>query len=240
MFPQPNNRLRRRMLLDVSIILLLLLIGANSARATEITIWNFNDSDLLADFGAGTLTSDFNVANILFAAGTTNNARQGAPAGQALALQGGTGTANNGRNITFSVSTLGFANIIISFATQGTSTGFNSNQFQYSLDGLSWINFGSPFTPPTAFGSTPVVFDLSAIPGLNDNPNAAFRIIFNGSTTSTGNNRLDNFVVDGTSTTIPEPTTALLLLTGLTGILGLKRKRQVAAQRARPPGVKPN
>ena len=240
MFPQPNNRLRRRMLFDGSIILWLLLIGANSTRATEITIWNFNDSDLLADFGGGTLTSDFNVANILFAAGTTNNVRQGAPAGQALSLQGGTGTANNGRNITFSVSTLGFANIIISFATQGTSTGFNSNQFQYSLDGLSWINFGSPFTPPTAFGSTPVVFNLSAIPGLNDNPNAAFRIIFNGSTTSTGNNRLDNLVVDGTSTTIPEPTTALLLLTGLTGILGLKRKRQVAVQRARPPGVKQN
>jgi hypothetical protein len=240
MFPQPNNRLRRRMLLDCSIILLLLLIGANSTRATEITIWNFNDSDLLADFGAGTLTTDFNVANILFAAGTTNNARQGAPAGQALSLQGGTGTANNGRNLTFSVSTLGFANIIISFATQGTSTGFNNNQFQYSPDGLSWFNFGSPFTPATAFGSTPVVFNLSAIPGLNDNPNAAFRIIFNGSTTSTGNNRLDNFVVDGTNTTIPEPTTALLLLTGLTGILGLKRNRQVAAQRARPPGVKQN
>ena len=240
MFPQPNNRLRRRMLFDGSIILWLLLIGANSTRATEITIWNFNDSDLLADFGAGTLTSDFNVANILFAAGTTNNVRQGAPAGQALSLQGGTGTANNGRNITFAVSTLGFANIIISFATQGTSTGFNSNQFQYSLDGLSWINFGSLFTPPTAFGSTPVVFNLSAIPGLNDNPNAAFRIIFNGSTTSTGTNRIDNLVVDGTSTTIPEPTTALLLLTGLTGVLGLKRKRQAAAQRARPPGVKRN
>ena len=238
MFPQSINRLRRRLLLDVTIVLLLLLIGANSSRATEITIWNFNDSDLLADFGAGTLTTDFNVANILFAAGTTNNARQGAPAGQALSLQGGTGTANNGRNITFSVSTLGFANIIISFATQGTSTGFNSNQLQYSLDGLSWTNFGSPFTPATAFGSTPVVFNLSAIPALNDNPNAAFRIIFNGSTTSTGNNRLDNLVVEGTSTTIPEPTTALLLLTGLTGILGLKRKRQVATQRARPPGVK--
>lgn len=240
MFPQPNKRLRTKMLLDISCVVLLLLIGAKSSRATEITIWNFNDSNLLADFGAGTLTSDFNVANILFAAGTTNNARQGAPAGQALSLQGGTATANNGRNITFSVSTLGFANIIISFATQGTSTGFNANQFQYSLDGLSWTNFGSPFAPATAFGSTPLVFNLSAIPGLNDNPNAAFRIIFNGSTTSTGNNRLDNLVVEGTSTTIPEPTTALLLLTGLTGILGLKRKRQVTALRARPPVVKRN
>jgi len=215
----------------------LLLCGARSTHANEITIWNFNDSDLLADFGAGTLTSDFNAANVLFAAGTTNNARLGAPAGQALSLQGGTGLANNGRNITFAVSTVGFANIMISFAIQGTSTGFNSNQFQYTLDGLSWINFGSPFTPPTAFGSTPVVFNLSGISGLNDNPDAAFRIIFNGSTTSTGNNRLDNLVVEGTTATIPEPTTVLLLLTGLTGLIGFKRKRQVAAQRARPLGL---
>ena len=239
MFPQPNTRVRRRTLLNIS-CLLLLLCGARSTYANEITIWNFNDSDLLADFGAGTLTSDFNVANILFAAGTTNNARLGAPAGQALSLQGGTGTANNGRNITFGVSTAGFANIIISFAIQGTSTGFNSNQFQYTLDGLSWINFGSPFSPPTAFGSTPVVFNLSGIAGLNDNPDAAFRIVFNGSTTSTGNNRLDNFVVEGTTATIPEPTTVMLLLTGLTGFVGLKRKRQVAAQRARPTGLDRN
>ena len=237
MFPQSNTRLRTRMLLNICCILLL-VCGAGAVQANEITIWNFNDSDLLADFGAGTFTSDFNVANILFAAGTTNNARLGAPAGQALSLQGGTGTANNGRNITFAVSTAGFANIIVSFATQGTSTGFNSNQFQYSLDGLSWINFGSPFTPPTAFGSTPFVFNLSGIPGLNDNPNAAFRIIFNGSTSSTGTNRLDNVVFEGTTSTIPEPTTALLLLTGLTGVLRFRRKQQVAAQRARPPGLR--
>ena len=131
---------------------------------------------------------------------------------------------------------MGFANIVVSFATQGTSTGFNSNQFQYSLDGLTFVNFGAPYAPAVAFGSTPLVFNLSAIPGLNNNPNAAFRIVFGGATSSTGNNRLDNIVIEGTSATIPEPTTALLLLTGLSGLLGLKRKRQVAAQRTRPPG----
>ena len=236
MFPQPNNSTNRFHLLEFSCLLVLFFFGATCVRATEITIWNFNDSDLLADHGAGTLTSDLNPVNILFAAGTTNNARLGDVAGQSLSLQGGTGTANNGRNITIAVSTLGFTNISVSFATQGTSTGFNSNQFQYSLDGLTFTNFGAPFTPPSAFGSTPVVFNLSAITDLNNNPNAAFRIVFNGATSSTGTNRLDNIVVEGTNATVPEPTTALLMLTGLTGLLSFKRRKQkVAAEIRRPP-----
>src|SRR6185436_9385209 len=101
-------------------------------------------------------------------------------------------------------STLGFSNIIVSFATQGTSTGFNSNQFQYSLDGLNFIDFGSPYVPLSAFGSVPVVFTLSSILGLNNNPNAAFRILFNGASSATGTNRIDNFVIEGTDSTIPE------------------------------------
>jgi hypothetical protein len=200
---------------------LIFLAASQAARADELAVWNFNDSNLNVDHGSGTLTTTINTANISFAAGTTNNARQGDIAGQALSLQGGTGTANNGRNITLNVSTVGFSNIVVSFATQGTSTGFNSNQFQYSLDGVSFINFGSPFAPATAFGAVPVVFSLAAIAGLNNNPNAAFRIVFNGATSSTGNNRIDNIVVEGTTidtAEVPEPTSLMMLLSGLAGI----------------------
>jgi hypothetical protein len=208
---------------------LIFLAASQAALADELAIWNFNDSDLNVDHGSGTLTSNLNVANILFAAGTTNNARQGDAAGQALSLQGGTGLANNGHHITFNVSTLGFSNIVVSFATQGTSTGFNNNQFQYSLDGINFVDFSPPYTPLTAFGSVPLMFSLVSIVGLNDNPNAAFRIVFNGATTSTGNNRIDNIVVEGTSApseTIPEPTTAVLLLSGLAGLFKATRKHK--------------
>ena len=230
MFIKPDHRLTRRLPFNLICTVLIFLAASQSANADELAVWNFNDSNLNVDRGNGTLTSNIVAANILFAAGTTNNARLGDLAGQALNLQGGTGTANNGRNLTFSVSTLGFSNIVVSFATQGTSTGFNSNQFQYSLDGLNFIDFGSPYVPLSAFGTVPVVFTLSSILGLNNNPNAAFRIVFNGATSATGTNRLDNFVVEGTTSTtpesIPEPMSAVLLLSGLGGLYKFRKKRR--------------
>jgi len=220
---------RSKSKLHLTLFLCLLLLSADTARADEIAIWNFNDSDLTVDHGAGTLTTNFNLANVLFAAGTTNNARQGDPAGQALSLQAGTGNVNNGRNITFHVSTAGFASIVVSFATQGTGTGFTSNQFQYSLDGVTFVDFGSPYTPLAVFGALPFIFNLSGITGLNDNPNAAFRIVFNGATSATGNNRIDNLVVEGVSTTIPEPATVLLLGSGLVPLIA-RRCRHAARE----------
>ena len=227
-----NRRLTRRFTSHLFCAVLTLATLAQRAYADEISVWNFNDSDLVVDHGSGTLVSNLNAANIAFAAGTTNNARLGDLAGQALSLQGGTSNANNGRNITFSVSTLGFENILVSFATQGTSTGFNSNQLQYSLDGTNFIDVGTPYVPASTFGAVPVVFSLTGITGLNDNPNAAFRIVFNGATSSTGNNRIDNFVVEGTSltTSIPEPTTSVLLATGLSSFFALRKKKRSSQQ----------
>ena len=118
-----------------------------------------------------------------------------------MTLQGGTSNANNGRTLDLNVSTAGLNNIVISFATIRTSTGFNSNQLQYSLDGVAFVDFGAPYTPPLTFGL--VTFDLSSISGLNDNPDAAFRIVFNGATSATGNNRIDNLVVEGQNIATP-------------------------------------
>jgi hypothetical protein len=226
MFIKPDHRLTRQLPFNLICAVFMFLAASQAALADELAAWNFNDSNLNVDRGNGTLTTNIIVTNILFAAGTTNNARQGDIAGQSLSLQGGSGTANNGRNLTFNVSTLGFSNIVVSFATQGTSTGFNNNQFQYSLDGINFVDFGPPYVPLAAFGSVPLVFTLTSIAGLNNNPNAAFRIVFNGATSATGTNRIDNFIVEGINSTIPEPTTALLLLSGLGGLYRFKIKRK--------------
>jgi hypothetical protein len=229
MFAQPHGRSLRQFISTLVLTIFVAFACSQVAKADEIAVWNFNDSDLVVDHGSGTLISNFVATNIGFGAGTTNNARLGDIAGLALSLQGGTSTTNNGRNITINLSTVGFSNIVFSFATQGTSTGFSSNQFQYSVDGTNFIDFGSPYLPAAAFGAVPVVFTLSSVAGLNNNPNAAFRIVFNGASSSTGNNRIDNIVIEGTSaTTIPEPMSAVLLITGLAGLVGLKRKRRRA------------
>jgi len=204
---------------------LLLLCPSQQANADEIAIWNFNDSDLMVDHGTGTLTTNFNLVNVLFTqGGTSTNARQGDVAGQSMTLQGGTSNSNNGRSLTLSVSTVGLHNISISFATQGTSTGFNSNQFQYSLDGVTFTSFGAPYTPPLTFGL--ITFDLSSISAVNNNPNAAFRIVFNGASSAAGNNRIDNLVIEGQhiATPVPEPASILLLSLGLTGTLASRVK----------------
>jgi hypothetical protein len=200
----------------LSALLCLALSGV--ARADVIALWNFNDADLFVDRGGGSMTSDFNPSHIADIGGSSINSQDGDPAGQALRLSS---SANNGRNLTWMVSTEGFDTIDVSFAASRTSTGFSDNQFLYSIDsGISWIDFGN-YSPGTSFALQG--FNLGGILDLNNNPGAGFRIVFGGATSSAGNNRIDNLVVSGNTiipidpdpAPVPEPSTIALMSAGI-------------------------
>jgi hypothetical protein len=231
--------------IHLSIFMLFALTA--SVYGEPITVWNFNDAisgatggerEFSVDRGIGNMTSDFIPANISNAAGSTLNGEEGEPAGQALRLSG---YANNGKDLTWMVSTAGYDSIGVIFVTQRSSTGFSDNQFLYSIDsGASWTNFGDSFDPGTSFALQS--FDLSSITGLNGNPDAGFRIIFGGATSSTGNNRIDNLVVAGNPAVppglnpVPEPSTMALMTAGLVcTFLAGKRKSSHRFRRFRKP-----
>jgi hypothetical protein len=206
----------------ISLNALFWLALATTVYAETIAAWNFNDAvsgttggaqELLVDYGSGIMTSSFASANIGNAIGSALDALAGDPAGLALRLNG---SANNDRNLTWMTSTAGFDSIGIGFAIQRTGTGFNNNQFMYSINaGESWINFGNSFNPGTSYAVQN--FDLSGIPELINNPNAGFRIVFGGATSASGNNRIDNLVVSGSAvpTPVPESSTLLLMSIGV-------------------------
>jgi hypothetical protein len=191
-------------------------------RAELIASWNFNDSDQIVDQGAGALTTNFPAADISYAAGTTRNALNEVVAGQALTVRN---QANNGAGyLDFAINTTGYTGLVFSMATQRTATGFNNNQLAYSTNGgTSFTSFGTPYNPAASFDV--VEFDMTAITGLDQNPNAMFRILFSGATSATGNNRLDNVVVQGTHqpVSVPEPP-AWLMTWAAGGLLALGRK----------------
>jgi len=160
--------------------------------------------------------------------GTTVGALAGVDAGGSLSPQGGSDLgggafANNGMNIDFSVSTLGFSGITISWAQRGTATGFTSREISFSSDGGA--NFIVVDTNTGALSSTftQLTYDMTSVTALDENPNVVFRIVLDGATGSTGNNRFDNILI---TAAVPEPSTSALLLGALGLAFVLYRRRR--------------
>ena len=202
------------------IILCLCLLAMPAAAQTTVAYWAQNDNDLPeggfgfapgsfpqpADIGNGSISlNDFDTELdddgvyvwIGSFGGTTQNAINSAPAGGSLSPRGGSDTSNNGMSIDIAVDTSGFEGIRLSWAQRGTGSGFDSRAVSWSDDGGS--SFAHFDTDSGALGSSwsTVEMDFSAIESLNDNAEVVFRITLDGATGSTGNNRLDNILVQG-------------------------------------------
>jgi hypothetical protein len=210
----------------------LLLLGSGTffhASAAVIAYWNFNTlsiatagapgtgdvpSTILADQGSGTLEL-FNAWNGLVddLGGSTLNALNGDPAGAALSL---IGDAGNGSGILITGLSFPDSNpVLLSFATRGTSTGFDGATWEISIDGISFSPISTPNTATRSTTYEQVSFEIPAA-GVT---NAIIRYRLEGATSASGESRIDNLVI----TTVPEPSVAAL---GLLSLFGLRRRRR--------------
>lgn len=153
-------------------------------------------------------------------AGNTLNAFAGgdATAGLALALAN---TSANNKSAIFSLSTLGYEDLVLSFTTRGTGTGFDTHAWSWSTDGVNYTPFTSIAANQTSTWSIETV-DFSSISALENIPTAYLMLTVSGATSTSGNNRFDNIQINAVA--VPEPT-ALALLGGF-GILALIKRRR--------------
>ena len=188
-----------------------------------------------ANAGTGSITSNFSINTV---AGTTaqntgdlgtfggdlGNALFGDAAGGALALRAGSGISgsavtNNGKWVDFGFSTVGFgADLVLSYTTRGTATGFNAQDWSYSTDGVNYTSFSTIGGITTSFAIKTIDFSAAGLAGQS---NVHIRVTFNGATNTGGNNRLDN--VQFNATAIPAP--GALALFGLGALAAGRRRR---------------
>jgi len=136
-----------------------------------------------------------------------------------------------------------YSGLTVSYDQNGSATGPKTYTFSYSTDGSSFTAFQTDYTltsgitwsSSTAGQGTIESFDLSSITALDTASTLYFRVIDDSATTggainggnvgASGTDRIDNFLVSGTVTAAPEPSTlALAAVGGVAGLVAFRRK----------------
>jgi hypothetical protein len=114
----------------------------------------------------------------------------------------------------------GFKDLIVSYATQRTPTGFTSQTWAYSTDATNWTDVQVFDAIPASFATQ----TLNTISALDNASSAYLRLTLTGATSNNANNRLDNFQFNATA--VPEPTSMLLLGSVTLGGWAVRRYRR--------------
>lgn len=244
------------------VIALALLLAAAAPRAAIIAAWNFNGpltGTLLPSTGAGRLDAVGTGVSI-FASGEVGGGSSdtvvGNPPDQAWQVSAfpQQGSASSTAGIQGLVDTRGHRSIVVSFDFRATAASARHQQFQYTLDGRTFNDWGAPVATmavdPWTIGRR---FDLSGFDGAADNGLFGFRVVsvfapgsagyqpvLAGNTYATsGSWRFDMLTVSGmplaasvNAAVVPVPPAGTLLACGL--LVLLARGAFLPARQRRP------
>jgi len=227
------------------------LLVAGHVQAEVVTQWNFNSVTSDSNTGTGTTTPNIGVGTLSLVGGTTSTFASGDASGGSsdpatgddsgfnTTTYSAQGAGNKTRGVQFNVSTLGFENVVVSYDLRHSNTSSRYELFQYSLDGISFVDYMTfdGNAGDTWFNNRTV--DLSSIDGADNNASFAFRVVSTfapgtnayaassptGTYGAAGTWRFDMATVNAVAV-VPEPETYAMLLAGLTVLGGIARRRR--------------
>lgn len=181
-----------------------LLQGMVPPRSAVLHYWHFNDMSSGAVTSVEADTTAFAVAPEITYPGTgsgfmdrnsgdgnTDNVRFNEPAGNSLRARNPSDT----RSLDIELPTTGYEDIVFSYEVYRSNNGQLGQIVEYTTDGTTY-NFLDSLTITTSYQT--FFWDFTGMGAVEDNPDFKIRINFFGQNTGTsGNNRFDNFVLEG-------------------------------------------
>ncbi len=202
----------------VCLLASMILFLTPSLRADLVANWNFNSlsiatasapgsggvpTTIAPSTGAGSLSlTGWGGLVDDFAGSDVNLVAPDATGGSLSLVAGGSAAPfpGNGSYIEIQLNLADFSDPIVTFATRGTSSGFNTGTWSYSVGGGSFTTVSGVNTASTSTSYALATVNLSAINAVDGQSNVRLRYTLSGATSGSGNNRIDNLQVNATQT----------------------------------------